>query len=176
MFFKVGCALESTGGLVKRDTKLPRCLDSAGLGRAWEFSFLSSSKMMPVFLAHGPFLEYTWDKLVLRVPFSPPIPGLSQDHSMTWLSYGYAHSRTWKVFMATVVWVTIPLQIFSYTQFICKWTLSWCWLTEAGLLWRFAWILNRSLLDPVQLWPLFTSPTLLSCHPKKTSVYLHWSI
>lgn len=116
------------------------------------------------------------DKLVLRVWFSLPTPGLFQDHFMTWLSYGYAHSCTWKVFIATAVWVTMPLPIFSYTQFICKWTLSWCWLTEAGLLWWFAWILNRSLLDPVQLWSLFASPTLLSCYPKKTSIYLHWSI
>ena len=176
MFFKVGCALESTGGLVKRDTKLPRCLDSEDLGQG--LRIFISLKLYDDARVPGSrtILGVHLDKLVLRLPFSPPISGLFQGHSMTWPSYGYAHSHTWKVFIATVVWVTISLQIFSYTQFICKWTLSWCWLREAGLLWQFAWILNRSLLDPVQLWSLFTSPTLLSCHPKKTSVYLHWSI
>ena len=82
MFFKVGCALESTGGLVKRDTKLPRCLDSAGLGRAWEFSFLSSSKMMPVFLAHGPFLEYTWTSWFWGFRF--PLPSLAYLRTIPW--------------------------------------------------------------------------------------------
>lgn len=67
MFFKVGCALESAGGLVKREvlgsTKIlsfPVILTQKVCGRAWDFSFLSSSKMMPIFLVHGPFLEYIW--------------------------------------------------------------------------------------------------------------------
>lgn len=183
MFFKVGCALEWTGGLVKRevsglhqDTKLPRYLDSEGLGQGLRL-FISLKLQDDAYVPGSwTILGVHLDKLVLRVPFSPPIPKLFQDHSVTWLSYGYAHSCTWNVFIAIVVWMTIPLPTFSYSPFIYKWTHSWFWLIEAGLLWQFAWILSRRLLDPLQLWPLFTSPALLSCHPKEMSGYLHWSI
>lgn len=60
MFFKLGCALESTGRLVKRDTTLSRCLDSEGLGQGLRIFISLKLQMMPVSLAHGPFLEYTW--------------------------------------------------------------------------------------------------------------------
>lgn len=148
--------------------------------RSWEGSEILHFSQAPWGCSW--FMDHPWSNTQLgsEVPFPSSTPGLFQNHSIRWshqiqLSFRYAHNCTWRVFIVIFLWMTTLLQrYFSHSLylwvdpllvFIRGWpSLTICLNTEQEPPW------------PSSLGYLLTLRTLFSCHSKKMSVYLHWSI